>query len=144
MADLADQLIAKAKDANTTTEYLDELIEAHASCQSGKTCELCEYIDEELFTTVYIALSENTSLSPDRQMKVFNIGSDWQGCVVSLILNFARNPSICDELKDVVLSARDFVGVHVDDDIDDYMATLRDAAEENPRFSKHEIDQLAE
>jgi hypothetical protein len=142
VADLADHLIALAKDSETKPEQLDEIIKAHANCETGEPCEVCEYMSEELFTNPYEELSQNTALSPAQQNEVFRIGSLAQGAEVSLTINFARNNSICDDLKHVVLSAREFIPFHVGDDFDEIMALLCDAAEENPRFSKAEVKRL--
>jgi hypothetical protein len=140
LAQRAQLLLNQVSDEDVTAAELDEIIASHKPCFEESLCDLCTHLDEEHGTDIYTKLAENPALNSSQQSEVFRVGSLWQGNQVGLVWAFASNPSVADEMKEVVVHAFDFVVSHVDNDLREYLNSLRKVIEENPRFTHADLD----
>lgn len=138
----ARYLLDLASDSETNTALIDEMLEAHGDCFTSDLCEVCEYIDEELFDDLLVRLAGNPALTALQQNVVFRYGIEWQGAIVGVIGGFLGNPAIADDIKTDCLSAEEFVAYHVGDDLADVMQNYLTSMRQNTRFTAEEIQKF--
>lgn len=140
--DRAESLLTIAKSADSSEEQIDDILEDHAECFEDELCEVCEYLEEELFEDLLGALSQNAALTADQQVRVLLAALEWQGRITSVIRGLAANPSVCGDAKEDVLSAAEFVAPHVDDDLPEYLSDIRTLMSANPAFTEDDLQEF--
>lgn len=135
----AQRLIATVVNPQTTSELIDEILAEHEECFNAELCEICEFIEEEIYVDLLKAMATNPSLSPVQQSRIFSLGLESQGSIVGIISGFLKNPQISDEIKKNCLLAPDFISYHVDDDLADVLQGYLALMQANSSFSPEEI-----
>jgi hypothetical protein len=118
-----------------TIEFLDK----DKGCLAEEAlflCEVCEELDGEV--DVLRLLARNPELDQSVQMRVLDESLKWQDREIGVMLDFAGNPNISDDVKKYIFG--EAAELENYDGSEGIIEELAELAEDNPRISKAEIE----
>lgn len=116
-----------------TIEFLDK----HAPCFEEDLCNICESLDGDV--DVLRVLASNTALNTSVQMRVLDESLKWQNREIGVMLDFAGNPNIADDVKEYIFGEeaelQNYSGFQI-------IEKIAQIARNNPSISEVEIEKF--
>ena len=115
-----------------------EFLDKHEECFGPELdlCDMCEGIVDKV--DVLRLLARNPALDRSVQMRVLDESIKWQDREVGVMLDFAGNPNISDDVKKYIFGEEAELENY--DGSEELIEELAELAEDNPRISKEEIE----
>jgi hypothetical protein len=116
-----------------TVDFLDK----HQPCFDEDLCDMCEELDGE--EDVLRILASNPVLDASVQMRVIDEALKWQNREIGVMLDFAGNPNISNDVKEYILGEEAELHNYPGSKIIEKIAEI---ARDNPRISEVEIEKF--
>lgn len=140
----AEELSNEVKSSRTSETRLLEILEEHEDCFMGDRCEICDFLEDNDSTTLYLEMCGNPRLSQALQRKILEI-DDACGYEYTNLIHYilVMNPQVVDEVKEYVLSSWLWMYQEAEpSDPEEWLFYLLRPISINPRFSQAELESL--
>ena len=114
-----------------------EFLDKHEPCFDEDLCNICEELDGEV--DVLRILATNPALDTSVQMRVLDEALKWQNREIGVMLDFAGNPNISNDVKEYILGEEAELHNYPGSRIIEEIAEI---AKNNPSISKVEIEKF--
>lgn len=134
-----NQLLTEVSSPTISKPRIIEILDEHSNCFEADLCDICEYIDEEVLTGLLETLAANPVIDDVLQNRIYEESVKWQGQEISVLIEYAGNPSVSDNFKAHLLSPELWFGY---DEGRELVGLFIERASKNSRFSKSEIEEF--